>query len=290
MKDQFDAMFLAVLNGKSVRECEKTYGINRNTFTRMCKEIFPEESEQRRKLEMVLSHNKSELQKKDIDDERLHQVVEWLFNGTIKTVTEAKTLVSESLDLQTFQEHLLDYVNKTEDDEIKRKFIEYEARKNMDYSHINFKALIIEMIKEEASQTEMAEKYGIPKRTVSRELSKLENDKEFKPVFAIAKELAKRRSAKGNAKEKISFFTDLEVILIQSTLEKYNEGEVIISTAKSELDKRYEKSKKILKEVDELKTTKQEAAKKLGISNSTIRRAKKTVESYENLKGQEVTK
>ena len=49
MEDNFEKMFLAVINGKSVRECEKIYGIDRKKFREMYKEKFPENSEQRKK-------------------------------------------------------------------------------------------------------------------------------------------------------------------------------------------------------------------------------------------------
>ncbi len=42
---KFEEMFKEVIEGKSIRECEKIYGINRNTFVEMCKQIFPEGSE-----------------------------------------------------------------------------------------------------------------------------------------------------------------------------------------------------------------------------------------------------
>jgi len=64
MMDEFEAMFNDVISGKSIRDCEKQYGINRNTFVTMCKQIFPEGSEQREKLERVLSYNKSDWWKK----------------------------------------------------------------------------------------------------------------------------------------------------------------------------------------------------------------------------------
>ena len=70
-KSKFEQMFSDVINGKSIRECEQIYGINRNTFVTMCKRIFPEGSEQRTKLEQVLAKNKSELQRKQIEDENL---------------------------------------------------------------------------------------------------------------------------------------------------------------------------------------------------------------------------
>lgn len=51
MINEFNLMFNDVIAGKSIRDCEKQYGINRNTFITMCKQIFPEGSEQREKLE-----------------------------------------------------------------------------------------------------------------------------------------------------------------------------------------------------------------------------------------------
>ena len=85
MNDNFEKMFLDVINGKkSVRECEEVYGIDRNTFVKKCKERFPEGSEQRKKLETILSHNKGEFQKRDLDMERLKEAVNALLNGEIK--------------------------------------------------------------------------------------------------------------------------------------------------------------------------------------------------------------
>ncbi len=144
------------------------------------------------------------------------------------------------------------------------------------------------MISEEASQTDMATKYGIPPRTISRELAKLENDEEYKPIYEIAKELAKRKMQKANAKYDTSLFEPLERILIQTTLENYDEGEVIISNPKTEAEKKYEKAKSLLERVEQLHApTIKEAAGELGVSISTIRRAGKTVEAYEKLTGKD---
>ena len=143
------------------------------------------------------------------------------------------------------------------------------------------------MIEDEASQTDMATKYGIPPRTISRELAKLENDEEYKPIYEIAKVLSKRKMQKANAKYDTSLFEPLERILIQTTLENYDEGEVIISSQKTEAEKKYEKAKSLLAQVNELGTTQKEAAKQLGVSISTIRRASITVQSYEKLTGKD---
>ena len=92
---------------------------------------------------------------------------------------------------------------------------------------------------------------------------------------------------KANAKYDTSLFEPLERILIQTTLENYDEGEVIISSQKTEAEKKYEKAKSLLAQVNELGTTQKEAAKQLGVSISTIRRASITVQSYEKLTGKD---
>lgn len=290
MEDNFEKMFLAVLNGKSVRECEEVYGIARKRFKEMCEERFPENSEQREKLEKILARNKSELQKKEIDEKRLAKIVEDLLTGEIKTLNDARELYlrpGENIDLQTFKENIVAYINASDNKRLKRMYIDYEASKHPDYSHINFKALFIEMIKAEDSQTEMAEEYGIPPRRISRELAKLENDEGYRPIYEIAKELSKRKMQKANAKYEISLFEPLEKVLIQSVLENYDEGEVIISNPKTEAEKKYEKAKSLQEQVEALGTTQKDAAEQLGVSISTIRRARKTIEAYEKLTGKE---
>ena len=161
MEDNFEKMFVAVLNGQSVRECEEIYGLDRNKFVEKWKKRFPEGTEQRKKKKKILAQNKSGLQRKEIDDERLGKIVERLLAGEIKTLNEAKELylrTGEDIDLQTFKENIVTYVNDSNDNELKKSYIEYEARRHPDYSHINFKALFREMIAEEASKKDMEHK------------------------------------------------------------------------------------------------------------------------------------
>lgn len=168
----------------------------------MCNERFPEGSEGRKKLELVLKENRERIKfkKKEIEKESLGKIVENLLDGNIKTLNSAKKILGEEINLETLNNNIVDYVNESGNDELKRKYIQYEATRNPDYSHINFKALFIEMIKSEESQTAMAGKYGIPPRTVSRELAKLEKDEYYKPVYDVAKELSKRKISKGNSR------------------------------------------------------------------------------------------
>ena len=283
-KSKFEKMFLDVINGKSIRECEKIYGINRNKFITICKQLFPEGSEERTKLEQILSKNKAELQRKQIEDEKLRTVIEGLISGEIKSKIEALEILDGIVtDVTTLGEKMAEYVNNSNDRDLRARYIGYLAKKNPDYSNINFKALIIEMIRGQYSQTEIARLYNIPPRTVSRELAKLEHDEVYHDLYTIAKELADRQVLLGNSRQRSNrkIFTKFETRLIDNQLAEYDEGPVIIANAKSLKIRKYEKCKSLLEEVAKTGLSKKEAAKKLGISESSIRRAKKFVENYE---------
>lgn len=284
----FEKMFNDIIGGKSIRECEKIYGINRKSFVETCKKVFPEGSEHRTKLEKVLEENKSRLQKKEIEEDKFESIVKDFLSGEIKTMTKAREQfikeTNKTIDPLTFKERMVEYINASNNIKLKQRYISYEANKSGNYSHINFKALFIEMIRHESSQTEMAEMYNIPKRTVSRELAKLENNEKYKEIYFIAKELSSRQIYKGNSKKKCEkLFSEFERGLIDITLRSFGHQEVIIGNPKTEAQIRYEKAKKLLKDVENTKLSQQEAAKKLGVSVSTIRRAGKTVEGYEKL-------
>lgn len=283
-KSKFEKMFLDVINGKSIRECEQIYGINRNTFVTMCKQIFPEGSEERTKLEQILSKNKAELQRKQIEDEKLKTVIEGLISGEIKSKIEALEILDGIVtDVTTLGEKMAEYVNNSNDRDLRARYIGYLAKKNPDYSNINFKALIIEMIRGQYSQTEIAKLYNIPPRTVSRELAKLEHDDVYHDLYTIAKELADRQVLLGNSRQRSNrkIFTKFETRLIDNQLAEYDEVPVIIANAKSLKIRKYEKCKSLLEEVAKTGLSQKEAAEKLGVSVSSIRRAKKFVEDYE---------
>lgn len=99
----------------------------------------------------------------------------------------------------------------------------------------------------------------------------------------MAKELADRQIRRGNSKQRNSksFFTQFEWRLIESQLEDYDEGKVIIANAKSLKTRKYEKSKSLLDDVAKTGLSKKEAAEKLEVSVSSIRRAEIFVKNYE---------
>ena len=274
-REMFLQAFEEFLKGKSVRKIEEDYHINRDTFVRICRENLPEGTKRRQEFEDRLLHNK-ELSKVKIPEEDIRGAFLRLVNGE----KGLKDLAVElSIHYQTLRERIIEYVNNSQDEEIKRRYVEYKQKTNPDYSFINFKALVIEMIREDISQSEIARRYGIPPRTVSRELEKLKDDEYYQPLYRIGKEHSER-------KMKRKPFTSLETYLIDNTLSGFDEGDVIIddSIPKSKLE--YLKQKKILERADSIEGTNKDKAKVLGISVSTLRRMRIKVAEYEKLEEQ----
>ena len=274
-REVFLQAFEEFLKGKSARKIEEDYHINRDTFVRICRENLPEGSKRRQEFEERLAHNK-ELSRVEIGKEDVRSAFFQLVNGEKGLMDLASEL---GVHYQTLRERLIEFVNNSQDEEIKRRYVEYKQTANPDYSFINFKALIIEMIREDMSQSEIARVYGIPPRTVSRELDKLKDDEYYESLYRIGKEHSER-------KMKRKPFTNLESYLIDNTLSGFVEGPVIIDDSIPKEKQEYLKQKKILERADSIEGTNKDKAKALGISVSTLRRMRIKVAEYEKLEEQ----
>ena len=111
---------------------------------------------------------------------------------------------------------MIKYINKSQNEDLRKLYIEYQKKRNPDYSFINFQALFVEMLENNYSQTEIAEKYGINARTVSRELEKLKGEEEYGTLYEMAKEFSDR-------KMKRKKFSSYENFLMENLLEKYKD-------------------------------------------------------------------
>lgn len=208
---------------------------------------------------------------KNLDNEQLKRLCELILDGKLGIVDASIRL---GVHKQTFHEKLIEYINTSNDMELKRKYIKYEEERNPDYSFINFKALFIQMIKDDIGQSEIAREYGIPARTVSRELEKIKKEEEYEVLYEMAKELSKRKMYRQD-------FSSYERLLMCASIENYDEGPVIINNSISKEEREYKRAKELLEKVSKMQGTKEEIAKKLGIGVSTIRRAKKRIDEYE---------
>ena len=274
-KEIFMKAFEEFFKGKSARKIEEEYQINRDTFIRICRENLPEGTKRREEFEARLVSNK-ESSKVELPREEIKRAFSRLVNGEKGLMDLATEL---GVHYQTLKEKIIEFVNNSGDEEIKRRYVEYKQKSNPDYSFINFKALIIEMIQEDISQSEIARRYGIPPRTVSRELEKLKDDEYYEPLYKIGKEQSER-------KMKRKTFTNLEKYLIDNTLSGFDEGDVIIDDNIPKAKQEYLRQKKILERADRVEGTNKDKAKALGISVSTLRRMRIKVAEYEKLEEQ----
>ena len=174
---------------------------------------------------------------------------------------------------QTFHEKLVEYINASNDIELKRRYIQYQEARNPDYSFINFKALFIEMVDEEVSQSELAKRYGIPARTVSRELEKLKGEEGYETLYAMAKVMSDRMMKRQE-------FSDYERFLMQANLDGFDEGPVIVNNSMTKEEREYRRAKELIKKAEQMDGFQVEIAQKLGVGVSTLRRARKRIEEY----------
>ena len=207
------------------------------------------------------------------------KAIEKLIEQKCRLILDGKLgIVEASMQLgmykQTFHEKLVEYINGTDDMELKRKYITYQEERNPDYSFINFKALFIEMVNEEVSQSELAKRYGIPARTVSRELEKLKNEKGYETLYAMAKVMSDRMMKRQE-------FSDYERFLMQANLDGFDEGPVIVNNSMTKEEREYRRAKELIKKAEQMDGFQVEIAQKLGVGVSTLRRARKRIEEYE---------
>ena len=274
VKDVFDEILKKCLEGCSLRELSKKYNFDRNKFIERLKRDYPEGSKERQSIEKQLVENKKNSTLKEVEKDKLAELT--------RDVIEGKILMRDAaaecgLFIQTFREKMEGYINSSNNVDLQKKYIEYRSKREGDYSWINFKALLIKMIKNNSSQTQLAETYGIPARTVSRELAKLKDDEKYEDLYEIAKKFSKK-----NFEHEL--ISDDEVKEADKILKKYHEGSIIIINSISKEEKEYLKDKKLLEDAEKIPGTQKEKATKLGVGVSTLRRAKIRTEQYEKEK------
>lgn len=266
-----------VINGTSLREAGKKYKIDRESLKNRCMEYFKTNPAKLQAFEQAVRNNKINSTEVTIPEETLRQVC-----LDICDKKECLRAIATRLkvDEETLKTKLFTFLSKEEHLVLARKYIAYQATLHPDYSYINFKALIIEMMKTNQSQSQIAEEYGIPARTLSREIEKLKQEEGYERLYDICKEYSYR-------KMKRKPFTEFEQLLMQTVIEEYSEeGSIIIEGGSNKKKMQYERAKQNVEKADKINGTEQEKAKTLGISISTLRRNRIFVEKYE--KAQEI--
>lgn len=258
-----------IINGMTLREVEKKYKVDRKTLKSKCLVYLNINPKKLEEFEKALRDHKKNSGQVEIPNTKLKEICEKICErkDTIRNIAKTMNIYEETL-----REKILKFLNRRENAELLKRYIEYQSAIHPDYSHINFKALILTMMQENISQSQIAAEFGIPARTVSREIERLkDSDSE---LYEICKEYSHRKMQRKP-------FTKLEQMLMESVIIKYENEPILIANGKSKRQIQYEKAKKNVERASQLQGTEQEKAKLLGISVSTLRRDKLFIRKYE---------
>lgn len=265
-----------LLSGKrTLRNLSEELNIDRDKLKNMISNVCNEEEKQI--MESALVNNQENSARLELDG-TLKDVVIQILKGEISA---RKASDIYGMDRETLRRKALELANSSPD--FIQKYIKYKSRRG-DYSAINFRRLFIIMIENDMSQTEIANEYSIPHRTMSRELEKIgKSDLEYdKKIYNIAKIYAQKRMKR----EKLSIF---EKRLYENII-----GEIqgdIPQNIILEIEDPIKKLEDFLTQVQSLKDeglTMQEIADEMNTSISTIKRNKLKLEELKQIqKGKE---
>lgn len=263
-----------LLSGQvSLRQLSINLNTDRDALKRAIMRICNQEEQEQ--LEQILLGNKANKTIK-IDD-NLKEIIIKILKGELST---RQTSEKYGIDRETLQRKIDELANSSP--EYIQYYIRYKSQRG-DYSGINFRRLFIELIEQDMSQSEMAQLYGIPIRTVSRELEKLGQSEEEQDqrLYDIAKICAekKMRHEKLSATEKRLYGRIVTEI-------KKNMTFVTIEDNETDSEKRHKQLQEFKMKVEELSRegkTKQQIAEALGVGISTIRRRLLELEELKRL-------
>lgn len=252
-----------ILSGQvSLRELSRQTGIDREKLKLMIEEMCtPEESKE---LQRILESNKKESTTVELE-ESLKEAIIKVLKGEMSAKQASKEYGINSETLRRKAEELANA-----SPEYIKYYIEYKGKRG-DYSGINFRRVIIEMIENNMTQIEIAGKYGIPIRTVSRELEKIgkSEDEQDKKLYRTAKMYAEK-------KEKHQEISLYEQKTFGEFFEKLKQkNKFVVLGQESDSEKRKKELIEFTQKVNELKKsgmTNEQIAKQLGVGISTIRR------------------
>lgn len=261
-----------IINGMSLREAGRIYQIDRDTLKSKCMEYFMSNPERLHEFQEALKNNKKTINRIEISDQTLKEICESICDRKDTLRNIASNL---SIDEGTLREKINEFLCKSENKELLKRYMQYQNSIHPDYSHINFKALAVEMLRSGLSQSQLAAEYEIPIRTMSREMEKLKDEEKYQKLYYACKGYADKKMKKQK-------LTQFEKILIEMILMEYDdEGPILVENGKSKKQIQYEKAKQNIEAASKIEGTEQEKAKALGIGVSTLRRNRILVKQFE---------
>lgn len=209
-------------------------------------------------------------------DGNMEKIIIAILNGEI---TAKQAHIIYGIDRETIRRNINALVQK--DPAYLKAYFKYCSKSKIDYGKINFKGLIVHMLKNDMSQSEMAREYNIPARTISREVSKLSESSDPKDLelYRLAKECARKKMERED-------LTEEEIMQHRALLNRlFPNIEIIENNKKSNKELEIEQLERFLDVVKSYEAkgmTQQEIAKAMNVSISTIRRRKLRLEELKN--------
>lgn len=246
----------------SLRELSKQTGIDREKLKDMFLDICTEEEKVR--FREILKENKKNGANIKLEG-KIKEIVIQILKGEI---TARKASEEYGIDRETLRRKAEELANSSP--EYIKYYIGYKEKRG-DYSGINFRRLFVEMIDTDISQSEMAAKYGLQPRTISRELEKLKNseDELDRKLYQASKIHAENKMKHREPNE-----TDMQIY--EEVLEEVKKHDKFITIeVESETEKRLRELEEFECNVESLRSkglTNEQIAKEMGVGVSTVRR------------------
>ncbi len=224
-----------IIGGMTLREAERIYQLDKDALKNKCLKYFMSNPKRLVEFQQALKNNKKTVNQIKIPDNTLRKICEDICDKKDTLRNIANNL---SMDDETLREKINQFLIKPENKELLKRYIQYQNSIHPDYSHINFKALIIEMLRSESSQSQIAAEFEIPTRTLSREMEKLKDEEKYQKLYYACKGYSDKKMRRQK-------LTDFEKMLIEMILMEYDdEGSIIIEGGKNKTQLQYEKAKK----------------------------------------------
>lgn len=264
-----------ILSGAvTLRQLSQETGITRDVLKKMILSTITTD-EERKKMEKILQENKASA---TIEmNSNLKNILIKILKGEM-TAREAS--IEYGIDRETLRRKAEELANSSP--EYIQYYIRYKSRRG-DYSGINFRMLFVELIENNMTQTEIANKYDIPVRTVSRELEKLgrSQDPLDMKLYDIAKIYAEKNM-------KHAHLSGNETRLYSTILDEIKDESKFLTipdeTAEARKMRELEEFKTKVELLIERGMTRKQIADELHIGISTIRRRLLDLQELQGLK------
>ena len=266
---QIEDYYNQILERKiTLKKAAKKEGISSDYLKKLINEHLNSEDE-KESFQQRLYNNKYKNTYINETPNLIYNIKEYLINK--KTIKEASK--DCNMNEETFKSKVFEELEKNS--ELLKKYISNGNNKN-DYSQVNTKLIIINMLKNDMSQSEMANSLGMPIRTLSGWVNKLPEDDNLKKwakdsVYRTMRGLKLSEEAREQLKKQLDDY--IEENGIRSTQIDTR------SIDERELEKTIEFLKKVyelenqLDEKGKKKYTRKRITEMLHVGNAAIRRA-----------------